>query len=160
MNHAAWVGLGSNLDGPGAQVRTALDELGALPETRLEAASPLFFSAPQGGPPQPVYVNAVARLRTALSPGALLEALLAIEARHGRRRTERNGPRTLDLDLLLYDAERIDTPALTLPHPRMHVRRFVLEPLLAIDPQAEIPGLGPVARIAGACEDPPLTRVA
>lgn len=160
MNHAAWVGLGSNLDGPGDQVRTALDELAALPETRLEAASPLFHSAPQGGPPQPVYVNAVARLRTALSPGALLEALLAIEARHGRRRSARNGPRTLDLDLLLYDAERIDTPALTLPHPRMHARRFVLEPLLAIDPDAEIPGLGPVARIVGACEDPPLTRVA
>lgn len=160
MTHTAWVGLGSNLDGPDGHVRTALDELAALPETRLEAASPLFHSAPQGGPPQPAYVNAVARLRTTLTPNALLEALFSIETRHGRRRAERNGPRTLDLDLLLYDAERIDTPTLTLPHPRMHARRFVLEPLLAIDPEAEIPGLGPVARIANACEDPPLTRVA
>ncbi|MDA0225123.1 MAG: 2-amino-4-hydroxy-6-hydroxymethyldihydropteridine diphosphokinase [Proteobacteria bacterium] len=153
MRHTAWVGLGANLDGPREHVRAALDDLDALPATRLDAASRLYRSAPMGGPPQPEYVNAVARLATALAPQSLLDALLAIESRHGRLRAAPNGPRSLDLDLLLYDAERIDTPALTLPHPRMHVRAFVLVPLLEIDPALEIPGHGPVADVARACAD-------
>lgn len=157
MRHTAWVGLGANLDGPRAHVRAALDDLAALPATHLEAFSRLYRSAPMGGPPQPEYVNAVARLATTLAPQPLLDALLAIEARHGRLRAEPNGPRSLDLDLLLYDSERIDTPALTLPHPRMHTRAFVLVPLLEIDPALEIPGLGSVAGIARACADQRLT---
>jgi len=99
----AHVGIGSNQDDPVRQVRDALDELAALPSTRLAACSSLYRSAPVGGPDQPDFVNAVARLETALAPVALLQRLLAIEQRHARVRGERNGPRTLDLDLLLVD---------------------------------------------------------
>jgi 2-amino-4-hydroxy-6-hydroxymethyldihydropteridine diphosphokinase len=102
----------------------------------------------------------VAQLSTGLAPQALLTALLAIELRFGRERTFRNAPRTLDLDLLLYDAQSIDAPALVVPHPRMHQRAFVLAPLLEIAPACVIPGMGPAADWLARCHDQSLTRIA
>ncbi|MDX1610440.1 MAG: 2-amino-4-hydroxy-6-hydroxymethyldihydropteridine diphosphokinase [Halofilum sp. (in: g-proteobacteria)] len=146
----AWVGLGSNLGNPARQVRGALDALAALPETRLEARSRLYGSRPMGPPDQPDYVNAVARLVTALAPHALLDALQAIEARAGRERGgSRWGPRTLDLDLLLHDDTRCADARLSLPHPGIGERAFVLVPLAELDPELSIPGFdAPVASLA------------
>ena len=138
----AYIALGANLDQPRQQVETALGELARLPDTRLAHTSGLYRSKAVGPAEQPDYVNAVARLRTALAPCALLDALLAIEHRHGRARTFRNAPRTLDLDILLYADLRLDQPGLHLPHPRMHERAFVLAPLLEVAPDCVIPGRG------------------
>lgn len=159
MRHVAFVGIGSNLDGPRAQVLAAFAALDAVPQTRVTGRSPLYCSAPLGGPPQPDYVNAVARLATALDPEALLDALRAIEARQGRARSEENAPRTLDLDLLLYDATILDTPRLQLPHPRLHERRFVLAPLLDLEPAAWIPGRGAAADLLAQCATQRLERL-
>lgn len=159
MTHVAFIGIGSNLDNPHARVRAAFDELDGLPRSRLSGRSSLYRSAPIGGPPQPDYINAVARLGTRLAPDALLAALLAIELRHGRSRAEPNAPRTLDLDLLLYDSETRVAAELRLPHPRMHERRFVLAPLLEIEPDAEVPGYGPVAQLLERCADQGLARI-
>lgn len=138
----AYVGLGANINDPRQQVRTALDELAQLPQSQLTARSSLYRSAPLGHAEQPEYVNAVARLETSLAAAELWQALQRIERAHGRERSFRNAPRTLDLDLLLYGEARIESPALRVPHPRMHERAFVLAPLLEIDPQAQIPGHG------------------
>lgn len=143
--HTAFIGIGSNLDGPAAQVRRALEELAALPDTRLERASALYRTPPLGPPAQPDYINAVARLVTGLAPHPLLDALQAIEQAHGRVRGERWGPRTLDLDLLVYDAVRIADDRLTVPHPGIGERSFVLTPLAEIAPDWDVPGLGPAA---------------
>lgn len=145
----AFVALGANLEDPASQVERAFPELARLPETRLVARSSLYLSKPVGYTDQPDFINAVAELETALTPRALLEALLAIEQRHGRRREFRNAPRTLDLDLLLYNGLIMHEPGLTLPHPRMHERGFVLLPLLEIAPDCRIPGIGPAAVIRG-----------
>ena len=139
----AVVGLGSNLEDPEAHVRRAFAELAALPETWLAARSPLYRTAPVGYADQPPFVNACARVETRLAPRALLEALLAIERRHGRTREIPDGPRTLDLDLLLYGGATIDEPGLRVPHPRAHERAFVLAPLVDVWPEAVIPGSGP-----------------
>lgn len=159
----AYVGLGSNLDHPADHVRAALEELQRLPETSLAAASSLYRSRPVGYAAQPDFVNAVAALRTALEPLALLRALQAIEARHGRERASArsfpNGPRTLDLDLLLYGDARLDQPGLTVPHPRMHERAFVLKPLLEIAPQAEIPGRGAARALLASHPDDSVQRI-
>ncbi|HET8550998.1 MAG TPA: 2-amino-4-hydroxy-6-hydroxymethyldihydropteridine diphosphokinase [Gammaproteobacteria bacterium] len=140
----AYIGLGSNLDDPRAQVERALDELHVLPSTRLAAISPLYRSRPLGPQDQPDFVNAVARLETALAPERLLTELQQIEARHGRKRGGvRWGPRSLDLDLLIYGRRRIDSGRLTVPHPQLSVRAFVLYPLADVAPAAlEIPGFG------------------
>jgi 2-amino-4-hydroxy-6-hydroxymethyldihydropteridine diphosphokinase len=133
-----FVGLGANLGDAVATVRAAFEALNALPGTRCVARSALYRSAPidaQGAD----YINAVAQLQTGLSPSALLEQLQAIEARFGRERPYRNAPRTLDLDLLLYGQQRISTPLLTVPHPRMHERAFVLAPLAEIAPDLMLP---------------------
>jgi len=130
------IALGSNLDDPEAQVRRAFDEIGALPATRLLARSSLYRTGPVGYAEQPDFVNACALVETSLAPRALLDELLAIEQRHGRVRTIPNGPRTLDLDLILYGDRHIDEPGLTVPHPRAHERDFVLKPLLEIWPDA------------------------
>ncbi len=143
--HSAFVGLGSNLGAPEAQLRRAIAALAELAQTRLVAASSLYRSAPLGNTDQPDFVNAVAQIATTLAPQPLLAALLEIEIRFGRERAFRNAPRTLDLDLLLYDQQRIAEPGLEVPHPRMHQRAFVLAPLLEIAPAAVIPGLGPAA---------------
>lgn len=147
----AYVGLGSNQDGPRAQVLEAFDELAQLPNARLAARSPLYRSAPLPASGQPDYVNAVAAMRTTLSAPGLLAALQAIEARHGRERPYPNAPRTLDLDLLLFGNLRLACDGLTVPHPRMHERAFVLRPLLDLDPAAQVPGLGPAQALLLAC---------
>jgi len=159
VTHVAFIGIGSNLDEPRARVRAAFNELDALPHSRVSGRSSLYRSAAVGGPPQPDYINAVARLGTGLEPDALLAALLAIEHRHGRSRGEPNAPRTLDLDLLLYDSETLATARLRLPHPRMHERRFVLAPLLEVQPDAQVPGHGPVAQLLRRCAGQDLARI-
>lgn len=147
----AYVGLGANLGTPAATVATALSALGRLPGTVLAARSSLYATAPldAGGPD---YCNAVAALDTTLAPLALLHQLQALEQAHGRERPYRNAPRTLDLDLLLYGEAVLQTPELTLPHPRLHERAFVLAPLLEIAPDITLPALGParpyLARVA------------
>jgi 2-amino-4-hydroxy-6-hydroxymethyldihydropteridine diphosphokinase len=153
MKVLATVGLGANLNDPAAQVEYALAELDRLPATRLLARSSLYASAPVGYVDQPDFVNAVAQIETALAPRALLAALLDIEHRHGRERSFRNAPRTLDLDLLLYGAAHFHEEGLTLPHPRMSERGFVLLPLLEIAPDAVIPGRGRAADWAARCGD-------
>ncbi|QXL85163.1 2-amino-4-hydroxy-6-hydroxymethyldihydropteridine diphosphokinase [Comamonas sp. NLF-1-9] len=131
----ACIGLGANLGDARASLRRAVQALAALAQTRLLAVSSLYRSAPvdAGGPD---YLNAVVLLETALQPLALLHALQALENAAGRERPYRNAPRTLDLDLLLYDALRLDTEELRLPHPRMNERAFVLLPLAELAPQA------------------------
>lgn len=151
MNVIATIGLGANLNDPAAQVEYALAELGRLPATRLLARSSLYASAPVGYVDQPDFINAVARVETDLAPRALLAALLGIEHRHGRERSFRNAPRTLDLDLLLYGDANFHEEGLALPHPRMTERGFVLLPLLEIAPDATIPGCGRAADWLAGC---------
>jgi len=140
----AFIGLGSNLAGPLVQVRQALVELDSIPGTRVTARSSFYRTSPVGLLEQPDFINAVASVRTTLKPLALLAALLAIENRHGRRRSMRNAPRTLDLDLLLYGEQVLGQDGLSLPHPRLHERAFVLAPLAEIAPDAMVPGRGRV----------------
>lgn len=141
----AYVGLGSNVDDPIAHIARAFGELAALPDTRLVARSPLYMSPPMGPQDQPDFINAVAALVTSLAPGALLQALLGIERAHGRQRDgTRWGPRSLDLDLLLYGEQVLHGPDLILPHPGLHERAFVLYPLADIAPQQTVPGFGTV----------------
>lgn len=129
----AYVGLGANLGDPARAIDRAVDALAALPGTRLAGRSSLYRSAPVGAA-GPDYLNAVVAIDTGLQAHALLAALQAIEQAAGRRRSYRNAPRTLDLDLLLFGDQRIDTPSLTVPHPRMGERAFVLAPLAEIAP--------------------------
>lgn len=145
MNTAqrAWVGLGANLGDAAASLQAAVAALAALPDTTLVAQSPLYTSAPVDAA-GPDYVNAVAALDTRLAPLALLQALQAIEKAHGRQRPYHHAPRTLDLDLLLHGQTVLDTPVLTLPHPRLHERAFVLRPLLDLAPDLRHPLHGPL----------------
>ena len=143
--NTAYVALGANLGEPAATVLAAFAALANLPESRVSHGSSLYRTAPVGLTNQPEFVNAVAELETTLAPEALLAALFDIEERFGRIRAEKNGPRTLDLDLLLYNDQFIDLPRLTLPHPRLHLRAFVLQPLAEIAPRLAIPGRGTVA---------------
>jgi 2-amino-4-hydroxy-6-hydroxymethyldihydropteridine diphosphokinase len=135
----AFVGLGSNLADPVRQVETALQELDRLPHTRVVKRSSLHRTAPVGYAHQPDFINAVAQLETGLPAERLLDELQALEARHGRERSFPNAPRTLDLDLLLYGQLVLNTKRLTVPHPRMRDRQFVLAPLREIAPDLEIP---------------------
>jgi 2-amino-4-hydroxy-6-hydroxymethyldihydropteridine diphosphokinase len=146
----AYVGIGSNLDGPAAHVARAVTELAALPDTRLVMASRLVRNPPLGGSGQPDYVNAVAALLTRLTPAALLEKLHGLERDHGRHRAagEHWAPRTLDLDLLVFGEVRLESAHLTIPHPGIRARNFVLFPLLDIAPGLRVPGLGSVGRLA------------
>ena len=143
----AFIALGSNLDDPEQQIRNGIRELAALPETRLVSSSALYRSAPVGYRDQPDFVNAVACIETKLKPRALLDRLLAIERCHGRMRGFPNAPRTLDLDIALYADLTLREPGLTIPHPRMHERAFVIVPLAEIAPEASIPGRGSVADV-------------
>jgi 2-amino-4-hydroxy-6-hydroxymethyldihydropteridine diphosphokinase len=131
----AYIGIGSNLDDPRAQVLQAFTELDRLPHTRVVKKSSLYRSAPIGHAAQPDFINAVAQLETGLPAERLLAELQDVEARHGRKRSFPNAPRTLDLDVLLYGELALDLPNLKIPHPRMHERAFVLKPLLEISPQ-------------------------
>lgn len=145
MPTRAYVGLGSNLAHPQRQLAAAVARLERSRGIRVTALSASYVTAPIGGAPQPDYVNAVARIDTTLAPRALLRRLHEIERRQQRSRDAgmpRNAPRTLDLDLLLYGARRIRCPRLTVPHPRMHERAFVLKPLTDLAPAVTIPGRG------------------
>lgn len=154
-----YVGLGSNLDGPLDRLRRALRELERIPATRMRRSSSLFWSEPVGPPGQPVYANAVAELETGLSPIDLLDQLQRIEAAHDRVRAERWGPRTLDLDILLYGDRQIDLPRLRVPHPEIARRSFVLHPLAEIAPSGlRIPGLGTLEALLAACPPVGLER--
>ena len=144
----AFIGLGSNLGDPAAQIRRAMQALAAMPETRLVRRSALYRNPPAGYRDQPEFVNAVASIETWLAPRDLLDQLLAIERAHGRVRDFHNGPRTLDLDILLYGERIVREPGLTIPHPRMLQRAFVLVPLAEIAPDAVVPGGGRVAELA------------
>jgi len=155
----AYIGLGSNLANPIVQIKTALQELAELPDCRLSAASSLYRSDPMGPSDQPDYINAVAALETQLSPAALLVELQRLEQLHQRVRLERWGPRTLDLDLLLYDDQRVDTPDLTVPHPGVAERNFVLVPLLEIAPDLRLPDNRSVAELAAAVSQAGLNRL-
>ncbi|MFM9438101.1 2-amino-4-hydroxy-6-hydroxymethyldihydropteridine diphosphokinase [Janthinobacterium sp. CG_23.3] len=143
----AYIGIGANLGDARGNVRDALARLARLPDSALLGASSLYRTAPidAGGDD---YINAVARLDTALAADELLLALHAIESAHGRERPYRNAPRTLDLDLLLYGDERIATATLQVPHPRLGERAFVLVPLLELAPAIVVPGLGPARALA------------
>jgi 2-amino-4-hydroxy-6-hydroxymethyldihydropteridine diphosphokinase len=133
------VGLGANLGDAAATLEGGIAELAAEPGVEVLSRSPTYRTAPVGGPEQPDYLNAAVLLEVALEPLALLRRLQAIELGHGRVRTVRWGPRTLDLDLLLWDERAIDEPDLTVPHPRLVERRFALEPLLDVLPEARLP---------------------
>jgi 2-amino-4-hydroxy-6-hydroxymethyldihydropteridine diphosphokinase len=148
----AYIGLGGNLDQPAARIRRARAALSVLPNTREAAFSRLYRSAPMGPSDQPDYVNAVMALDTELEPLALLDHLQAIENVEGRVRLgERWGPRTLDLDLLLYGDDVIQHERLTVPHPGLHHREFVLYPLFDIAPELTIPGRGALRDWVAAC---------
>lgn len=156
----AYIGIGSNLDDPIRQVRRALLALNGILASGCVAQSPLYRTAPAGGPPgQPDYINAVAALDTGLTPQQLLMALQTLELAQGRARTVRWGARTLDLDLLLYDRLTSDDPRLTLPHPRLHERAFVLYPLRDIAPNLDIPGHGPLTELLARCPPQAIVRL-
>lgn len=154
----AYIGLGANLGDPAQTLARAIDALKVLPQLTWVARSSLYRSAPVDAA-GPDFLNAVAAVDTRLGAQALLQALLAIEARHGRARPYRNAPRTLDLDLLLYGDHVLDTPALTVPHPRLHLRAFVLEPLAELAPGLEIPRRGPLARWRAAATGQAVSRL-
>ncbi|HYX77138.1 MAG TPA: 2-amino-4-hydroxy-6-hydroxymethyldihydropteridine diphosphokinase [Gaiellaceae bacterium] len=148
----SFVGLGANLDDPSASIERALELLRLEPGIEVVAVSTLRETDPVGYEDQPRFLNGAVEVRTTLAADELLERLLAIERRLGRVRGEgpRFGPRTIDLDLLLYGDEIVDGAGLQVPHPRLHERRFALEPLAELDPALEIPGRGPVqALLAG-----------
>jgi 2-amino-4-hydroxy-6-hydroxymethyldihydropteridine diphosphokinase len=143
----AYVGLGSNLDDPAAQLLRAFDEIERLDGVHAVRRSRLYRTPPWGRLDQPEFVNAVAQLDTTLRPRELLAHLQALEMRFGRARREHWGPRVLDLDLLLHGAAELDDPGLHLPHPRLHERAFVLVPLAELAPDLHIPGRGSVSAL-------------
>ncbi len=156
----AYVGLGSNLEQPARQIHAGIAALECLPQTQVLICSSLYRSAPVGVTAQPDFVNAVCAIDTSLPSTELMCRLFDIEREHGRvRGAEKGGPRTLDLDLLLYADEIIATAELTLPHPRMHERAFVLLPLMEIAPGLEIPRHGLVAALARVCADQRVERL-
>lgn len=148
---SAYIALGSNLNNPLSQIQQAYKNISHLPGTNLLKCSSLYKTAPVGYLDQPDFINAVAKINTVLSPLELLEQLLKIEQRHGRVRKSLNAPRTLDLDLLLYDNLQLQIETLTLPHPRMLQRAFVLYPLMEIAPECCIPGHGKIGQFIAAC---------
>lgn len=155
-----FIALGSNQDDPQAQVRRAFRELEQLPRSQLQACSSLYRSAPLGPQDQPAFINAVAMLDTRLSPHELLDALQAIEQRAGRvRKAERWGPRILDLDLLLYAEQMMDTPRLQVPHYHMHARSFVLYPLAELAADLIMPDGTPLQVLLDACPATGLERL-
>ncbi|HSH74002.1 MAG TPA: 2-amino-4-hydroxy-6-hydroxymethyldihydropteridine diphosphokinase [Methylophilaceae bacterium] len=144
----AFIALGSNLQQPEQQILQAFSEIKSLPKTRLVKCSSLYRTAPVGYDNQPDFINAVVEVQTDLTPRELLRALLAVENKHGRERPFPNAPRVLDLDLLLYGNMVMTTDELTLPHPRMHERGFVLLPLAEIAPTLQLTRYGKVSELA------------
>ena len=159
MKHRAFIGLGSNLVHPAEQILQAMQAIDRLADTRILARSSLYRSAPMGYLDQPDFINAVVIIETSLLPLALLQTLLALEKENGRTREFQNAPRTLDLDVLLYDDLQHHEHGLTLPHPHMHKRAFVLLPLLEIAPDCVIPGVGLAAVAMQLCTDQQLEKL-
>lgn len=158
--YPAYVGLGSNLHGPARQLENTFELLDAITDTRLILRSSLYRSSPFGGIEQPDFVNAVAALLTQLSAAELLLQLQGIENRRGRERAgARWGPRVLDLDLLVYSGKQIDEPNLSVPHPGIVERNFVLLPLVEIAPELIVPGLGRIASIEVNLCEPKISRI-
>ena len=155
----AFVALGSNLGDPAQQIRSALRALAALPGTRLVRQSSFYRNPPEGGLAQPEFVNAAAQIETRASPRELLDHLLEIERAHGRARDFPNAPRTLDLDVILYGDQVVREPGLTIPHPRMLERPFVMVPLAEISPDAVVPGRGRVADLAAKLDAASLSKI-
>lgn len=156
----AWIGLGANLGRPKNTLEMALPALEALPATRLLAASPAYWTAPWGLTDQPEFLNAVVCVQTDQGPIELLRDLLALELGLGRARTgPRWGPREIDLDLLLFDDRVLDSAELTLPHPRMHQRAFVLVPLADLAPDLHVPDRGKVSELLASLPDEELDGV-
>lgn len=154
-----YIGLGSNLENPLQQIKTAINDLQSLAGVTIISVSSLYQSPPMGPADQPDYINAVLSLETSLSPHQLLDTLQSVEQLHGRERKRHWGERTLDLDILLYGEQRIDDERLKIPHPGMHERAFVLFPLAEIAPEIEIPGLGPLQQILPSCPQGDLQQV-
>ncbi len=154
-----YIGLGSNLDRPQQHVTRALEELATLPDTRLQAHSSLYRSAPMGPQDQPDYINAVALLETTLDAHRLLDELQSLEQQHRRVRLEHWGPRTLDLDLLLYGDQLIQSERLSVPHPGLPERNFVLWPLSEIAPELQLPNGRPLAMLLTECPIGTLERI-
>lgn len=159
MGQRCFIALGANLGDPVATVRAAIDALREMPDTEFVAASSLYRTAPVGLKHQPDFINAVVELVAVVPAPTFLESLFEIEARFGRQRSVRNAPRTLDLDLLLYGDELSSDPLLTLPHPRLHERAFVLAPLAEIAPRLTIPGRGSVADLLLRCADQQIEKL-
>ena len=159
MKHIAFIGLGSNLANPAEQVLQAMLAIAQLPEIHVLARSSLYRSAPVGYLDQPDFINAVVKIETTLAPLALLQILLALEQVNGRTREFQNAPRTLDLDVLLYDELQHHEHGLTVPHPQMHKRAFVLQPLMEIEPNSVIPGIGAAEQAMQLCADQQLERL-
>jgi len=159
MKHTAFIGLGSNLANPASQVLQAMQQIDLLLSTRVVTRSSLYRSAPVGYLEQPDFINAVVKIETALAPLDLLQALLALEQESGRTREFQNAPRTLDLDVLLFDDLQHHEHGLTVPHPQMHRRAFVLQPLLEIAPDCVIPGVGAADKALEQCKDQQLERL-
>ena len=147
MRARAVLSVGANLGDRLGTLQRCVQVIAGLPDTDVLAISPVYETSPVGGPPQPDYLNAVLLIQTGLPPRDLLDAIGGIEARFGRVRAERFGPRTLDIDIISYAGQISDDPVLTLPHPRAHERVFVLLPWSDLDPEAELPGRGPVAAL-------------
>lgn len=147
----AYIGLGSNLDDPQAQIKTAMNDIAAIADTQLVQSSSLYKSPPMGPQDQPDYINAVVCLDTELAPLELLDSLQAIEQQHGRIRKRHWGERTLDLDILVFADKVIADERLTVPHPGLAERAFVVYPLAEIAPQLIIPGLGELKQIQSEC---------
>lgn len=158
----AAIGLGGNLGDAAATLRDALQAIDRMPATRLLRASPLYRTPAWGRTDQPDFVNAAALVETTLAPRALLDALLDLERRFGRRREAglQWGPRVLDLDLLLYGGRVVDEPGLRVPHPHLHERAFALLPLAQVAPGMDVPGRGPVAALLAAVETQGCERLA
>ena len=152
MRATAFVGIGSNLGDRETNLRRAVDLLSAEEGIEVVAVSEIRETEPVGPVEQGPFLNGAVKVETSLGPRELLDRLLSVENRLGRVRSERWGPRTIDLDLLLYGSNRIDEPGLAVPHPRLHERRFALEPLLDLDPALEIPELGPISTLLAELE--------
>jgi len=159
VGRRCFIALGANLGDPVATVKAAILALRELPQTQFIAASSLYRTAPVGLRHQPDFINAVVEVVAVVPAPTLLESLFAIEARFGRQRSVKNAPRTLDLDLLLYGDEVSGDPLLTLPHPRLHERAFVLAPLAEIAPRLTIPGRGSVADLLLRCADQQIEKI-
>ncbi len=155
----AYIALGSNLQDPAKQVSLAFQEISELPDTIIIRHSSLYRTAPVGYDNQPDFINAAVEVETTLEPLTLLRALLALETSHGRERPFPNAPRVLDLDLLIYDDIAMNTEELTLPHPRMHERGFVLLPLAEIAPDLVIGKHGKAAELAQQCADQGVEKI-